>query len=555
MNRTIKNIVGQPLTDFYNIFKKPILENNDKLINALKNDFMIEKENVIKQSDKKEILRYLSDLKTSNRDSKINVIYFLLILHYLDKRGYENTPNLTHYVKIAEDNLANKTRSTRKSIEKGLGSKEIDSIIVSYIHNYLGPKKTTNNPDYTIQKAIDELETILSEQFKISDIVQQNPLTKHTLNKDRNELTKYDIDKYTFKYIELMKMKNTNENLNLQTIDDIYTYLKTSINDSSDISTKINLLNEKINALETETDDPDKYGEILYLIMSISKYYNEFTYINSSNFITYMYDFKGFSNELQMTKLLKIFDISYFNNQREYIDNNYDSILYFFYEKLLVFYESNIFLPNDDIFKTLFCIFYYCSISYMVTDHKLKKVLPKHIMGMFTDSKAVSLLIRVSVIDNIMFTLQSIIELDKQKTKKLTKDNELCKKWEKYLMSPNTADGVLESKILTELQEEFQIMMETIDKDNKNKHVLAETIPKQVYESFFKKNHNYWFTDRLNTIKVYKTNDNKKKELVNKIQTNSKIVSNNIISGNTSIITFPISSEVVSLVTLLLAGN
>jgi hypothetical protein len=285
----------------------------------------------------------------------------------------------------------------------------------------------------------------------------------------------------------------------------------------------IEKLNEKIRELEDKLnidniESRQLHGDILYLIMSISTYYNELTVINSSHFMTYTYDIKGVSNNLQMTKLLKIFDIPYFtNNKIQEIENNYDSILYFFYEKLLLFYEANGFIPNEDTLKTLFCIFYYCSISYMATDPKLKKVLPKHLMGTFTDSKAVSILIRISVIDNIMFTLHAILNT---KTKKLTKEDDMCKKWEKYLTEPVAKEGVLDVKLLEDLKAEFQTIMEDIDtKIGEKQHIKDQTIPDKIYLSFFEKNHKYWFTDKFNKIKVSK---NERIEFVNKIGNSDK---------------------------------
>lgn len=590
-NKTVKNTQNKisskfedlkedmlPLTTYYFIFEKDILDNNPKLINALKLHFINNKPEEKEKAERKQIIDYLNKLNTStqatattqgvfNLDSKIHIIHFLLVLQYIQDNYVQKSeelysPHLKEYTEKALEAITSKIEKNRvaKTLNKVRVWKdsnetvsEVDVLILKKIDGFLPKIVGDDKPEkYDRNKAFQEIQNIMKE-FNNTPIVKENVSVSKQSNKDKdkNELTKYDIDAYTKTYIELSI--NIPDFMNVQNKDDIYMYLVKNIDDklfNHTIHDIIPILNAKINELDgMKIEDANKenekrrqlHGDILFLIMEISEIYNEFTFINSSNFMTYTYDIKGVSNELQMHKLLKIFDIAYFTEKREFIEENYDSVLYFFYEKLLLYYKSKAVLVYDNTFRTLFCIFYYCSMCYMATDPKLKKALPKHMLGMFTDSKALSRLIHISVIDNIMFTLHAILDLEnKKKTTKITKEDELCKKWEKYLMEPVVKEGVLDVKLLEDLKTEFQTTMEDLEKNitannPKNGSIVFKEENKEIidkiYTSFFNKTHKTWFTDRFNTIKVFKDD---RKEVVAIIQNNNKVKRPSSTSTNTS---------------------
>jgi len=556
-NKTVKNHGGViiPLTTFFFIFKNNIIDNNAKLVNALKT-FFITNSPSYDLKDNQSIITYLNELNTSkqatatnqgvfNLSKKKNVIHFLLILNYINKETKGNSyysPHLRYYTEKALESIQSKTE--KNAIAKTLNKvriwkdsnetvSKIDITILSRILELLPVKTNDEKLKYTTNAALNEILEIM-KAFNSMDIAKENVSTKYILKKDPNELTNYDIDGYVREFLEIQNklektfeepFENNNDifenlksecdrecdrefinesitnkniyrmililnsaiislnNLKEYNINDHIEYLKNDSLQKEDMSsdeniTQIKKNNDLIHYLTYDKKDAelknnirlyDFYVDILVLIMSISNYYNSVTKINTSHFYTYVFDMEKASNQLQFMKLNKIFDIDYFNNKEVTfkIVDDYDSTLHFFYEKLLKYRESNAFITNVDVLQTLFCIFYYCSVSYMMNDPNLKKALPKKTIGITTpliDSDATSKLVKVSLIDNIMFVLYDIINIKNRKdSKNITENNEVCKKWENYLFNANANDGVLDQQLLGELQKDLGELMDTID--------------------------------------------------------------------------------------------
>jgi hypothetical protein len=344
------------------------------------------------------------------------------------------------------------------------------------------------------------IDTYLSEKKHIEEDTEQK--------QDDNLVIDYNLEKYNNLKAKIeIKSKQINnilnDNDNVQLTDNITNNIVTDIrNYTSDIVVlkifAIERIKNEYDQIETREQDTsykklyDNYVKILVYIMQISTYYNNKTYINSSYFIVYTFSIKNLSNIIQLTKFSKLLDIDYF--KKEEIANNYDSKLHYLYERLLMFYN----LPNQmlkdtnmNTFKTLFCILYYCSVSYLMEDSKLKKALPKSTWKGITlpmiSSKVTSRLVKTSLTDNIMFTLYYILGFGKKVSKQITKKDEDCKKWQTYLLNEKLTDGVLEDNLVKEFKMDLQDLLVSMDIVIGDKKLTDQKITvDKIYKSFLK---------------------------------------------------------------------
>ena len=366
---------------------------------------------------------------------------------------------------------------------------------------------TEKNSDPSSDELANLFKLIDTYQSEIKQIEENTEQKEEETNKEDQDLARYnnlkkEIDELSKNINEILDKNDQSSSIQI----DIKKYTKYILEVKEFAINRIKKEYDQIELQEKDTPYKklyDNYVKILVYIMQISKYYNNETYINSSYFIVYTFSIKNLSNIIQLTKFAKILDIDYF--KKEEIANNYDSKLHYLYERLLMLEDQMLPNANMNTFKTLFCILYYCSVSYLMEDSKLKKALPKSTWKGITmpmiSSKVTSRLVKTSLTDNIMFTLYYILGFGKKDSKIITKTDDTCKKWQTYLLNGKLTDGVLEDNLVNAFKAdllELLVSMDTVIENNKS--IDLKTKVDEIYKSFLKERESKYFGFTFNKI-------------------------------------------------------
>jgi hypothetical protein len=124
-----------------------------------------------------------------------------------------------------------------------------------------------------------------------------------------------------------------------------------------------------------------------------------------------------------------------------------------------------------------------------------------------------------------MFVLYDIINIKNRKdSKNITENNEVCKKWEKYLFNANANDGVLDQQLLGELQKDLGELMDTIDSGIKpvpndgDINKIYEQVD-EIYKNFFNKNKPHTLFTFMNVFSKIKYKEKAdRSEIIDSIQ-------------------------------------
>lgn len=444
----------------------------------------------------------VSDFDISNKDIKTLISELNVSLNVVKNGGN---------IRLDENGMRNVNRKHQilelvAKIEDSIHAIQRESV------NLINNINTEKNSDPSSDELANLFTLIDTYQSEIKQIEENTEQKEDETNKKDPDLEEYNELKAKIGTLSdnINKILDKNDQSSKDIIQiDIQKYTKHILEVKEFAKNRIKKEYDQIELQEKDTPYKklyDNYVKILVYIMQISKYYNNETYINSSYFIVYTFSIKNLSNIIQLTKFAKILDIDYF--KKEEIANNYDSKLHYLYERLLMFYSLNSPILTDtnmNTFKTLFCILYYCSVSYLMEDSKLKKALPKSTWKGITmpmiSSKVTSRLVKTSLTDNIMFTLYYILGFGKKDSKNITKTDDTCKKWQTYLLNGKLTDGVLEDNLVKEFKidlQELLVSMDTVIENNKS--IDLKTKVDEIYKSFLKERESKYFGFTFNKI-------------------------------------------------------